>query len=110
MRTSQVRPRWRRSSWSRGSLSILATALLGTSVVMLAPACRWGSDDRARTTASRDDRFTRLGRAYLPELGRIYAAAWYEGARRLEEGQTVGSSIAVVGEAWDAGRVRLFDR
>jgi hypothetical protein len=95
----------------RESLSLAAAALLGAFVAMLAPACRWPHEGgTARTMASRDERLTRLGRAYLPELGRVYAAAWYEGARRLEEGWTVGAAISAVAGSWDADRVSLFDR
>jgi hypothetical protein len=39
----------------------------------------------------------------------VYAAAWYEGARGLEEGRTVDAAIATVARSWEAGRVNLFD-
>ncbi len=58
----------------------------------------------------RDPRFVSIGRAYLPELGKAYAAAWEEGARGLDSGQPVSAAIAAVGRAWDANRTRLFDR
>jgi hypothetical protein len=89
----------------------VAAALLGASVAMQDPSCRRRPEDGpARTSASRADRFTRLGRAYLPELGRVYAAAWYEGARGLEEGRTIDVAITAVAKSWEAGRVKLFDR
>jgi hypothetical protein len=40
----------------------------------------------------------------------MYASAWYEGARKLEEGRTVEDAIAEVARSWEAGRVDLFDR
>ncbi len=58
----------------------------------------------------RDPRFVSIGRAYLPELGKAYAAAWEEGARALDSGQPVSAAIAAVGRAWDTNRARLFDR
>src|SRR4051794_15454140 len=109
MRKFLVWPRWSRPSGA--SLGIMAAALMGAGVATLPPAYRPRAESSAdRTSTSRDIRFTRLGRAYLPELGRVYAAAWYEGARRLEDGQSMASAIGAVGKAWDAGRIRLFDR
>jgi hypothetical protein len=57
-----------------------------------------------------DDRFIPLGRAYLPELGKQYAAAWIEGAKALEAGQPVSSALKSVSQTWDHGRAELFDR
>lgn len=57
-----------------------------------------------------DPHFVPIGRAYLPELGRAYAAAWEEGAKGLDSGQPVSAAVAAVGRAWDANRARLFDR
>lgn len=101
MSNSLVRARRRRPSRSRVSLAISAAALLGLGILLLSPGPR---------PASRDDRFIRLGRAYPPELGRVYAAAWREGARRLDDGEPIASAIRAVHQAWEAGRIRLFDR
>jgi hypothetical protein len=57
-----------------------------------------------------DDRFVALGKAYLPELGKVYASAWTDGAGALEAGQPVDKALQAVSAAWDAGRVSLFDR
>jgi hypothetical protein len=57
-----------------------------------------------------DVRFIPLGKTYLPELGRVYAAAWNEGARALESGQPVAAALKSVDQSWDSGRVQLFDR
>jgi hypothetical protein len=57
-----------------------------------------------------DARFVPLGQVYLPELGRLYAAAWTEGAKALEAGQQVDVALKRVSQAWDSGRVVLFDR
>jgi hypothetical protein len=57
-----------------------------------------------------DKRFIPLGRSYLPELGKQYSAAWNEGAKALESGQSVSSALKCVSQTWDHGRVELFDR
>jgi hypothetical protein len=57
-----------------------------------------------------DPQFVPLGRAYLPGLGKAYAAAWEEGAKGLEAGQPLSAALAAVGKAWDASRTQLFDR
>jgi hypothetical protein len=61
-------------------------------------------------TASAPGPFVALGRDYLPELGRAYAAAWNEGALALDSGQPVALALTVVGQSWENARVRLFDR
>jgi hypothetical protein len=57
-----------------------------------------------------DPHFVQVGRAYLPGLGKAYAAAWEEGVKSLEAGQPLSAAIAAVGKAWDANRTQLFDR
>ena len=83
------------------------------------PAGRGGGDRRLRLAwasppARLRPRTTRtlceVGRAYLPGLGKAYAAAWEEGAKSLEAGQPLSAAIAAVGKAWDANRTQLFDQ
>jgi hypothetical protein len=57
-----------------------------------------------------DAKFEKIGREYLPGLGKAYAAAWEEGAKSLDAGQPLSASLAAVGKAWDANRIVLFDR
>ena len=57
-----------------------------------------------------DVRFIPLGKTYLPELSRAYAAAWNEGAKALESGQPVTAALKSVRQSWDSGQVQLFDR
>jgi hypothetical protein len=57
-----------------------------------------------------DVRFIPLRKTYLPELSRVYAAAWNEGAKALESGQPVTAALKSVGQSWDSGQVQLFDR
>ena len=60
---------------------------------------------RRRTRSS-----SSVGRAYLPGLGKAYAAAWEEGAKGLDTGQPLSAAIAAVGKTWDANRTQLFDQ
>jgi hypothetical protein len=57
-----------------------------------------------------DTHFVKVGRAYLPGLGKAYAAAWEEGAKGLDAGQAFSAAVAAVGKAWDANRAQLFDQ
>ena len=57
-----------------------------------------------------DVRFIPLGKTYLPELSRVYATAWNEGAKALESGQPVTAALKSVGQSRDSGQVQLFDR
>jgi hypothetical protein len=50
-----------------------------------------------------DVRFIPLGMTYLPELSRVYAAAWNQGAKALESGQPVTAALKSVGQSWDSG-------
>lgn len=57
-----------------------------------------------------DPKLVPVGRAYLPGLGKAYAAAWEEGAKALDAGQPLSAAVATVGKSWDASRSQLFDR
>jgi hypothetical protein len=57
-----------------------------------------------------DRRFVALGRAYLPQLGKAYAAAWEEGAKALDAAQGISSALDVVAKAWTSQRSQLFDK
>ncbi len=57
-----------------------------------------------------DVRFIPLGKTYLPELSRVYAAAWNEGAKALESGQPVTATLkgcrAVIRKGTEPPRIR----
>jgi hypothetical protein len=55
-------------------------------------------------------RFTAIGHAYLPALGKAYAAAWEEGAKKLEAGASVAESLDVVSKTWSSNRTQLYDQ
>jgi hypothetical protein len=94
------------------SPSILLTVGLSSLVggaVAIGVSGRLG-DPAGPPAPPQDAHFVKVGRAYLPGLGKAYAAAWEEGAKGLEAGQPVSAAIAVVGKAWDVNRAQLFDR
>ena len=57
----------------------------------------------------RDPHFVALGKAYLPELGAAYAAAWEEGAKQLEAGGGISTAVDAVAKSWSSGRTQLYD-
>jgi len=54
-------------------------------------------------------RFVTLGKAYLPQLGKAYAAAWEEGAKQLDAGQGVAAALDAVSKTWLSNRSQLYD-
>ncbi len=92
----------------RTLLTVAFSGLVG-GVVALGVATRMGGP-AGPPAPPQDPRFARLGRAYLPGLGKAYAAAWEEGAKGLEAGQALSAALAAVGKSWDASRTQLFDR
>ncbi|MGC1719643.1 MAG: hypothetical protein WA746_11705 [Isosphaeraceae bacterium] len=70
----------------------------------------WGDGSKPAPPPLLDVRFIPLGKTYLPELSRAYAAAWNEGAKALESGQPVTAALKSVRQSWDSGQVQLFDR
>jgi hypothetical protein len=57
----------------------------------------------------RDVRFVALGKAYLPQLGLAYAAAWEDGVKQLEAGKDISAAIDAVAKSWSANRAQLYD-
>jgi len=93
-------------------LLVVCSGALGAGLVLGALAALGSLDSGASApvTPAVDDRFVALGKVYLPQLGKVYASAWTEGAGALESGQPLESSLQKVSAAWDAGRTGLFDR
>jgi hypothetical protein len=56
-----------------------------------------------------DAAFIQLGRAYLPDLGKAYGAAWEDGAKLLEAGQPVSTAVGQVTTSWTTKRQALMD-
>ena len=83
-----------------------APALVAVATLAAAVAA-WKAHEAARPPV---DPIAGLGRAYLADLGDVYAGAWNDGAAALEAGKPVADALGVVAGSWQAGRVALFDR
>jgi hypothetical protein len=57
-----------------------------------------------------DRRFVSLGRTYLPQLGKAYAAAWDHGANALDSGQPISAALDTVAQTWTADRTAIYDK
>jgi hypothetical protein len=53
--------------------------------------------------------FVAIGKAYLPQLGKSYSAAWEEGAKQLEAGGGISAALGAVSKTWSANRTKLYD-
>jgi hypothetical protein len=56
-----------------------------------------------------DPRFVVIGKDYLPQLGKAYAAAWDEGASQLEAGKGITAALDAVSATWSSNRTQLYD-
>jgi hypothetical protein len=90
------------------AIIVISTAL-GAGLAIYVPTFFRPEESPAKPSAV-DKRFVPIGKAYLPELGRVYADAWIEGATLLENGQSIASALNSVSKSWNEGRVGLFDR
>jgi hypothetical protein len=90
--------------------TVLASSLVGAA---LAIAVLTGIEDSRKPTPSpgpvHDPRFVALGKAYLPQLGKAYAAAWEEGAKQLEAGAGIATALDALSKTWSANRAQLYD-
>src|SRR5271157_59315 len=94
-------------------LLVAVSGALGAELAVGVPALHtwlWGDGSKPAPPPVLDVRFIPLGKTYLPELSRAYAAAWNEGAKALESGQPVTAALKSVRQSWDSGQVQLFDR
>ena len=94
-------------------LLVAVSGALGAGLAVGVPALHtwlWGDGSKPAPPPVLNVRFIPLGKTYLPELNRVYAAAWNEGAKALESGQPVTAALKSVGQSWDSGQVQLFDR
>jgi hypothetical protein len=57
-----------------------------------------------------DRRYVSLGRAYLLQLGKAYAAAWDQGAKALDAGQGISAALDTVAQTWTANRTEIYDK
>ena len=87
-------------------LTVVGSSLAGAA---LAVAISSSLRAPANPGPAHDPRFAELGKAYLPQLGKAYAAAWEEGARQLEAGTGVAAALDVVSKTWSSNRTHLYD-
>jgi hypothetical protein len=95
-------------SWRMLLTAAVSSVLGGTLAIGLAdrPAMRTGPNPNPLPD---DPCFVALGRAYLPQLGKAYAAAWDDGAKALDAGQAVSAALDAVAKGWTANRTALYD-
>ena len=94
-------------------LLVAVSGALGAELAVGVPALHtwlWGDGSKPAPPPVLDVRFIPLGKTYLPELSRVYAAAWNEGAKALKSGHPVTAALKSVDQSWDSGQVQLFDR
>lgn len=94
---------------SRRTLAtVVFSGLVGGAVAL--GVAEWSGRPAGPPAPPHNPQFEKIGRDYLPGLGKAYAAAWEEGARSLDAGQPLSASLAAVSKAWEANRTALFDR
>lgn len=93
---------------SRRTLAtVVFSGLVGGAVAL--GVAEWHARPAGPPAPPHNPQFEKIGREYLPGLGKAYAAAWEEGAKSLDAGQPLSASLAAVSKAWEANRVSLFD-
>jgi hypothetical protein len=94
----------------RTLLTVVLSSVVGAGLAITAYAWLDAHRNPAPGPAPpRDARFVSLGKAYLPRLGRAYAAAWEDGAKQLEAGGGISAAIDAVAKSWSANRTQLYD-
>lgn len=62
------------------------------------------------STWSASTGLTSIGKAYPGHLGKAYAAAWEDGAKLLDSGQSVAMALDQVKTSWEANRGATFSK
>jgi hypothetical protein len=94
----------------RTLLTVVLSSVVGAGVVIAASLWLDAHHNPAPgPVPPRDVRFVALGKAYLPQLGLAYAAAWEDGAKQLEAGKDISAAIDAVAKSWSANRTQLYD-
>jgi hypothetical protein len=108
MSLSQIRlflPSW------RTLVTVAISGMLGAALVMFAYARLVTPNQPVPNPEQpQNPRFAAIGKAYLPQLGKAYAAAWEEGAKQLETGGGISAALDAVSKTWSANRTRLYDQ
>jgi hypothetical protein len=94
----------------RAVLTVLLSTLAGAALALAVSAWfRIPNKPAPNPGPPHDPRFITLGKAFLPQLGKAYAAAWEEGAKQLEAGQSVTAALDTVSKTWSSNRTQLYD-
>jgi hypothetical protein len=92
-------------------LTVVLSSLLGAALAIGLATWLWSPDGPSPSPVPpKDPHFARLGRTYLPELGKAYATAWEDGAKGLDTGQNLSDALGTVAKAWGTNRTQLFDQ
>ena len=95
----------------RTLLTVVLSSLLGAILAIgISTWLRSPYGPRPTPRPSYDPHFVHLGRTYLPELGKAYAAAWDEGAKGLEADQNLSQGLDAVAKTWGTNRTQVFDQ
>jgi hypothetical protein len=88
----------------------LSSVLGGALAIGVADWLQTSAGPTGNPQPSHDRRFVSLGRAYLPRLGKAYAAAWDQGAKALDSGQGISAALDTVAQSWTANRTEIYDK
>jgi hypothetical protein len=88
---------------------VISSAVAGLVVLEVSPCVQSLGEPIPPSKPLFDPRFVILGREYLPQLGKVYARAWNEGARALDAGSGISQAIDTVAKNWSDGRTDLYD-
>jgi hypothetical protein len=92
-------------------LTVVLSSLLGAALAVGLSTWLWSPDAPTPSPVPpHDPHFVKLGRAYLPELGKAYASAWEDGAKGLDAGQNLSVALSAVAKSWGTSRTQLFDQ
>ena len=88
----------------------LSSVLGGAVVIGVSDWLPTSNDHPGSPQPPHDRRYVSLGRAYLPQLGKAYAAAWDQGAKALDSGQGISAALDTVAQTWTANRTEIYDK
>jgi hypothetical protein len=95
----------------RTLFTIVISSLLGGALAIgIATWLRSPAGPPPSPQAPHDPHFVHIGQAYIAALGKTYASAWDEGAKGLDTGQNLSTSLDAVAKAWSTNRTQLFDQ
>jgi hypothetical protein len=93
----------------RTLVTVALSSAVGAALAMFAARLATPSKPVPNPAYPHNEQFVAIGRAYLPQLGKSYAAAWEEGAKQLDAGGGVSAALDTVSKTWSANRTKLYD-